>query len=81
MAIGWAAGPEGLAPIKGLFYDLFKGALALFLMEMGLIVSRQIGRVAPARCIHGRIWLVDAVVVGAHGVGMRLALGSDRLAV
>ncbi|MDP1716921.1 MAG: sodium-dependent bicarbonate transport family permease, partial [Burkholderiales bacterium] len=29
MAIGWAAGPEGLVPIKGLFIDLFKGALAL----------------------------------------------------
>jgi uncharacterized protein len=41
MAIGWVAGPEGLLPIKGLFYDLFKGALALFLLEMGLIVSRQ----------------------------------------
>lgn len=41
MAIGWAAGPEGLTQIKGLFYDLFKGALALFLMEMGLIVSRH----------------------------------------
>ena len=43
MAIGWAAGPEGLEPIKGLFFDLFKGALALFLLEMGLIVSRQLG--------------------------------------
>jgi uncharacterized protein len=43
MAIGWISGPEGLAPIKGLFFDLFKGALALFLLEMGLIVSKQIG--------------------------------------
>jgi hypothetical protein len=43
MAIGWAAGPEGLAPIKGLFFDLFKGVLALFLLEMGLIVSRKVG--------------------------------------
>jgi uncharacterized protein len=43
MAIGWAAGPDGLAPIKGLFFDLFKGVLALFLLEMGLIVSRQVG--------------------------------------
>lgn len=41
MAIGWAAGPEGLAPIKNVFFDGFKGALALFLLEMGLIVSRQ----------------------------------------
>ncbi|MBK1679800.1 sodium-dependent bicarbonate transport family permease [Rhodocyclus tenuis] len=43
MAIGWIAGPDGLAPVKGVFYDLFKGALALFLLEMGLIVSRQFG--------------------------------------
>lgn len=42
MAIGWAAGTEGLASIKPVFYDLFKGVLALFLLEMGLIVSRQI---------------------------------------
>jgi hypothetical protein len=42
MAIGWAAGPEGLQPIKGVYFDLFKGLLALFLLEMGLIVSRQV---------------------------------------
>lgn len=42
MAIGWAAGPDGLQPIKGLYFDLFKAVLALFLMEMGLIVSRQV---------------------------------------
>jgi uncharacterized protein len=42
MAIGWIAGPEGLKPIKGLFFDLFKGALTLFLLEMGLIVAKQI---------------------------------------
>jgi len=43
MAIGWAAGPSGLEPISGLYFDLFKGILALFLLEMGLIVSRQVG--------------------------------------
>jgi uncharacterized protein len=42
MAIGWIAGPSGLQPIKGLFFDLFKGALTLFLLEMGLIVAKQI---------------------------------------
>lgn len=41
MAIGWIAGPEGLASIRPLFFDLFKGALAIFLLEMGLIVARQ----------------------------------------
>lgn len=43
MAIGWAGGPEGLQPIRGLYFDLFKPVLGLFLLEMGLIVSRQIG--------------------------------------
>lgn len=43
MLIGWIAGPSGLQPIKELFFDLFKGVLALFLLEMGLIVSRQMG--------------------------------------
>lgn len=43
MAIGWAAGPEGLQPLNALYFDLFKGVLALFLLEMGLIVSRQLG--------------------------------------
>ncbi len=43
MAIGWLAGPAGLEPVKPLFYDLFKGALAIFLLEMGLIVARQTG--------------------------------------
>jgi uncharacterized protein len=42
LLIGWAAGPEGVAPIKGLFFDLFKGVLALFLLEMGLLCAGQI---------------------------------------
>lgn len=43
LLIGWAAGPEGLTSIKPLFFDLFKGILALFLLEMGLITSAQFG--------------------------------------
>lgn len=37
--ISWIAGPEGIQPISGLFFDLFKGVLALFLLEMGLIAA------------------------------------------
>lgn len=42
LAIGWAAGPAGLEPIAPLFFDLFKGILALFLLEMGLIAATRI---------------------------------------
>jgi hypothetical protein len=41
LGIGWAAGAEGIAPLEPLFFDLFKGVLALFLLEMGLIAASQ----------------------------------------
>ena len=43
LLIGWAAGSDGLESIKPLFFDLFKGILALFLLEMGLITASQFG--------------------------------------
>jgi hypothetical protein len=41
LLIGWAAGPIAIKPIAPLFFDLFKGVLALFLLEMGLIAASQ----------------------------------------
>ena len=41
LLIGWIAGPEGVKPLEGLFFDTFKGVLALFLLEMGLITAHQ----------------------------------------
>ena len=41
LLIGWAAGPKGVAPLEPLFFDAFKGVLALFLLEMGLIAASQ----------------------------------------
>ncbi len=43
LAIGAAIGPEGAKPIAPLFTDLFKGVLALFLLEMGLVAGGRIG--------------------------------------
>jgi hypothetical protein len=42
VAIGWIAGPDGMQPLRPLFFDLFKGILALFLLEMGLIAAAQL---------------------------------------
>lgn len=39
LAIGALAGDSGIAPLEPLFFDLFKGVLALFLLEMGLIAA------------------------------------------
>jgi hypothetical protein len=75
MAIGWAAGPEGLAPIKGLFFDLFKGVLALFLLEMGLIVSRQVGELRRRGVFLVVFGLGMPLLSAMLGLGTGLLLG------
>lgn len=42
LLIGAAAGPFGVKPIAPLFVDLFKGVLALFLVEMGIIAASRL---------------------------------------
>lgn len=42
LTIGYVAGHEGIKPLDKLFFDLFKGVLALFLLEMGLVASSRI---------------------------------------
>lgn len=42
LIIGFVAGAEGIKPLDNLFFDLFKGVLALFLLEMGLVASSRI---------------------------------------
>lgn len=42
LVIGWLSGPKGVESISPLFFDLFKGVLAIFLLEMGLITASQL---------------------------------------
>ena len=72
MAIGYLAGPDGIAPLKPLFVDLFKGALALFLLEMGLITASQMGSLRR----HGLFILLFGTLIPLLGafVGGLLAL-------
>lgn len=75
MAIGWIVGPEGLNPIRPLFFDLFKGALAIFLLEMGLIVARQAGELRRQGPFLIGFGLVVPVCSAFLGVGCGLAIG------
>jgi uncharacterized protein len=68
LAIGWVAGPEGTQSIAPLFFDLFKGILALFLLEMGLIAATQLGalrRNAVFLVAFGVLMPLFGAVVGA----------------
>lgn len=42
LIIGWIAGPAEFEPIKPFFESGFKGALGLFLLEMGVITARRL---------------------------------------
>jgi hypothetical protein len=75
MAIGWAAGPVGLEPIKGLFFDLFKGSLALFLLEMGLIVARQAGELRKRGMFIIAFGLFMPLLSALLGLACGLAMG------
>lgn len=83
LAIGWIAGPEGMAPLEPLFFDLFKGVLALFLLEMGLIAASQ----AKALRHHGFFIIAFGLLVpvpfacigGLLGWSMGLSVGGTTL--
>lgn len=75
MAIGWAAGPEGLQPIKILYFDLFKAVLALFLLEMGLIVSRQVDELKRSGVALVVFGLAMPLLSACLGLGTALLFG------
>lgn len=83
LVIGAVAGDAGLDPIKPLFFDLFKGFLAIFLLEMGLIAASQLGSLRQ----HGLFLLVFAIgmplcssVIGALlGWSLGLSVGGTAM--
>jgi hypothetical protein len=83
LAIGWLAGPEGIAPLEPLFFDLFKGVLALFLLEMGLIAaghSRALRESGLFLAAFGVIAPLPLATVGALvGWSMGLSPGGTTL--
>ena len=75
LAIGWIAGPQGVEPISPLFFDLFKGILALFLLEMGLIAASRISalrRYGPFLAVFG---IAMPLFSSLFGVGLGLLFG------
>lgn len=71
LVIGWIAGPGRIAPLDSLFFDLFKGLLAFFLLEMGLVVARRFGDLRRA----GVFLVVFAIVMPLAAAGLGLLTG------
>ena len=79
MAIGFLSGPQGLQPVKPLFVDLFRGALCLFLLELGIAAAgrlrdlRQAGPVLVALAVGAP--LVHAMLGLSAGYMVGLSMG------
>ena len=83
LAIGWFAGPGGIVPLDALFFDLFKGVLAFFLLEMGLVVASRFGelrRAGPFLAAFAIVMpLLSAVLGVATGALLGLSVGGVTL--
>ena len=83
LIIGFAAGPDHIGPLEPLFFDLFKGLLAFFLLEMGLVAAAKI---ADFR-YYGKFLIGFAIVMPVFsavlgvflGWGLGLSLGGTLL--
>ncbi|MBX3096834.1 MAG: sodium-dependent bicarbonate transport family permease [Fimbriimonadaceae bacterium] len=79
LLIGWLVGAKGIEPVKPVFYDLFPGALMLFLLDLGLVASEQIDelrRKAVFILAYGIVVPLINGCIGAvigHSVGMSAA--------
>ena len=83
LIIGAVAGPQALAPIEPLFFGLFKGVLALFLLEMGLVAGGRIGDLKRAGPFLLAFGIGAPLVLGALGalVGHAIALSTGGTAL
>lgn len=79
LCIGAVAGVEGSRPIAAVFIDPFRGILALFLLELGLVAGgrlREIGPFGPRLLLVGLCFPPVLAVLGAcTGVALGLSVG------
>lgn len=75
LLIGFVAGPDGLAQIEPLFFGLFKGVLALFLLEMGLVAGGRIAELKRAGAFLVVFGLAAPLVLGVLGALVGRLLG------
>jgi hypothetical protein len=75
LLIGAIAGPDDIAPIKPLFLDLFKGLLALFLLEMGLVAGGRLGDLKRAGVFLITFGLAVPPLLGLLGAVVGHAIG------
>ena len=83
LLIGAVAGDAGVAPIQAVFLDPFKGVLALFLLELGLVAGGRLAglrRYGPAVLVVG-LGAPPLLALAGAGVGLALGLSTGGVAL
>jgi hypothetical protein len=75
LAIGAVAGAAGTEPLRAVFVEPFKGVLALFLLELGLVAGSRLGEVRRFGAAVLAVGLLVPPVLALLGAGVGLALG------
>ena len=75
LVIGYIAGAEGIKPLDILFFDLFKGILALFLLEMGLVAASRIAGLRTYGIFLTSFAILTPIFSAVLGVLLGWALG------
>lgn len=83
LAIGAVAGVDGTAPIKAVFIDPFKGVLALFLLELGLVAGARLAEVRRHGSTVLLVGLLAPPLLAVAGalVGVALGLSTGGVAI
>lgn len=83
IVIGAVAGEAGTAPIKAVFIDPFKGVLALFLLELGLVAGgrlAEVRRFGPAVLVIG-LGVPPLLALAGAALGWALGLSTGGIAL
>jgi hypothetical protein len=75
LVIGAVAGEAGTAPIKAVFIDPFKGVLALFLLELGLVAGGRLAEIKRFGAVVVVVGLGAPPLLALLGAGLGVALG------
>jgi uncharacterized protein len=75
LVIGYLSGEQGLEQVAPLFVDPFKGALVLFLLELGMVAANRLRDFRAAGVFLIAFGILMPILHGAVGVGLGTLAG------
>jgi hypothetical protein len=67
LVVGFYAGPNQIEPLRPVFFDAFKGVLAFFLLEMGVLTAQRLGEFRKAGWFIAGFALIMPLIGGFLG--------------